>query len=84
MYDWSGFRTTIAEGVDVCHDIVAELPFVFVCLDEVNVIKVCAEFGKLLLGDGESEFCLGFGKGKPKSSPSAKLPLRTPQVGHLA
>ncbi len=62
---WGG----VTKGMDVGHDVVAELGFVTGGGVEVDVVEVIADVGDLVLGDVEAEFALGLGEGEPEAAP---------------
>ena len=69
------------------HDIVAEFAFVFIGEVDFGIGYAAgydsAELFNLFLGDGESEFVLGFRDGQPDFSPGIELVPRRPQRKHF-
>ena len=63
VYDGPGFGCHIAEGVDVGHDIVAELLFVIGHFGEVDVVQVGGHFLHLILRNGQAKLVFRPGQG---------------------
>lgn len=54
--DRCGDRAPLGKGVNVCHDVMTDLLFMFGGGSEVNVMNGCFELGDLLVGDVEAKF----------------------------
>src|SRR5712692_1064938 len=91
MDDVAGVGTRFAQGVDVGHHVMAKPALVLLGAGEINVIKMSADFLKLLgpnsrshtIVAGHAQFVLSLSQGQPKPSPSAELALGAPELGHL-
>ena len=81
--DRHGLGRGVAEGVDVPHDVVAELRLVLVGLGEVDVVEVVLHLLDLLVGDVEAELLLGRGEGEPQLAPRGELHGGAEDGGHL-
>lgn len=56
MDDRCGDRAPLGKGVDVGHDVMTDLLFMFGGGSEVNVMNGCFELGDLLVSDVEAKF----------------------------
>ncbi len=83
--DGFGGGAFVSPRVDVGHDIVAKLPFVFGGEGEVFVgdLEVCFHLVDLFVGDFEAAGLLGLCDGEPDLAPGGELVARRPYFAHL-
>ena len=71
MDDALGVRASHAVGIDVRHDVVADLLFLGGDDVVINIVHVRAELLDLFAGDGQAQLHLGLGQRDPKPAPGA-------------
>ena len=83
MNDRHRGRALGAEHMNMTHDIVPKLGFLFRHGVKVDVVQMLFHLVDLFLRDVESELPFGFRKCDPESSPGGVLALRGPVVTHF-
>ena len=81
--DGHGLGALGAKGVDVGHDVVAQLLLLLGRQFIVNVGEMGLHLVNLLLGDGQAQLHLRPGQRHPQLAPGGKLLVRGKQVLHL-
>ena len=76
MNDALCLRALEAVGINMGHDIVADLFFARFGIRVIDVLSMGFELRDLLVGDIESEFLLRLGESDPQLSPGAELAVR--------
>ncbi len=84
MDDAAGIGTDVAVGTDVGHDVVADPPLVLPGHFKIDVVDVLLQLRDLLRRDGQSQLRFRLGQRHPEPPPGAELPLRAPNLTHLA
>ena len=72
-----------AVGIDVAHNIVANLLFTFFGNVIVDVVCVCFKLGNLFVGYFKSKLLFRLGKCNPQSAPGFKLFVRRKEILHF-
>ena len=81
--DGHGVRTLVAVGVDVCHDVVAQLLFVSGGGFVVDVVHVLLQLGHLRLGHRQTQLHLRPCQGNPETVPGGELFIGGENILHL-
>ena len=83
MDDAGGLRCGLAEGVNVCHDVVTDFLLTRSGDVVVDVVDVCFHLVDLLLRDRQTELLLRLSQRHPKTSPGGELHIRRKDIQHL-
>ena len=76
-------RRGLAVGIDVGHDIVADLPLPLPGGIVVDIGDVLLQLADLLLRYRQAQVMLGPGQGRPQAAPGLKAHVRREQVQHI-
>mmetsp|Transcript_44083 Transcript_44083/g.134213 ORF Transcript_44083/g.134213 Transcript_44083/m.134213 type:complete len:394 (+) Transcript_44083:457-1638(+) len=76
-------RRRLSEGVDVSHDVVAELPLLLGGKLKVDVVQLRAHLLELLVRYVDAELLLGGREGRPELPPRGKFHRRGPYERHF-
>ena len=81
--DGHGVRALVAVGMDVCHDIVAQLLFVAGGSFVVDVVHMLLHLGHLRLGHWQTQLHLRPSQGDPETVPGGELLIGGENILHL-
>ena len=81
--DGHGIGAPSAVGMDVGHNVVAQLLLLLLGQVIVDVVLLPLQLVDLPLGDGQAQFHLRPGQGNPQPAPGGKFLVRGEQIKHL-
>ena len=83
MDDACGLRSDLAEGVNMCHNVMAHFLLALLCHFIINVVDVGFHLVDLLLCNRQTKLLLSLRERNPKTAPGGKLHIRREDIQHL-